>query len=167
MTLALRPVRRPAPPTLPADEESNQDGDSDGDDIGGAGGGGTGTNEGEEGTGGSGEGEGQGGTGGRGGGQSKVRAVPITGVRILAIPGKENCYQLSFRSGSSVLARLELEEAGDSTTIKRDDIRPVSDDFSLDQVSLSEGQRTTVDITADSPLGERAWRLRAVHDDRK
>ena len=162
VTLTLRPVRRPTPPMLPADEESNEGGDSDGDDIGAAGGGGTGTNEGEGGTGGSGEGEGQGGTGGRGGRQPKARGVPITSVRILSIPGTENCYQLSFRPDNSGLARLELQEAGDSTTIKRDDIRAVADNLSLDQVSLSEGRRTTVDITADSPIGERAWRLRAV-----
>ena len=165
VTLTLRPVRRPTPPTLPSSEDSNGDGDSDGEDAGGAGGGGTGTNEGGGGTGGPGEGEGQGGTGGRGGRQPRVRGVPISGVRILSIPGQENCYQLSFRSGDSGVARLELEEAGDSTTIQRDDIRAVADNVSLDRVSLSEGQRTTVDITADTPISERAWRLRAVAND--
>ncbi len=95
VTLTLKPVRRPTPPTLPSIEESDEDGDSDGDDTGSAGGGGTGTNEGGGGTGGPGEGEGQGGTGGRGGRQPRVRGVPISGVRILAIPGQENCYQLS------------------------------------------------------------------------
>ena len=112
-----------------------------------------------------GEGEGQGGTGSRGGRQPRVRGVPISGVRILSIPGQENCYQLSFRSGDSGVVRLELDEAGDSTTIQRDDIRAVADNVSLDRVSLSEGQRTTVDITADTPIGKRAWRLRAVAND--
>ena len=162
VTLTLRPVRRPTPPTLPSSEELNEDGDSEGDDIGGAGGGGTGTNEGERGTGGTGEGEGEGGTGGRGGRQPRVRGIPISGVRILSIPGQENCYRLSFRSDGSGVARLELEEAGDSTTIQRRDIRTVADDASLDEVLLSEGQRITVDITGDIPIGERAWRLRAV-----
>ena len=165
VTLTLKPVRRPSPPTLPSSEESNGDGDSDGEDTGGAGGGGTGTNEGGGGTGGPGEGEGQGGTGGRGGRQPRVRGVPISSVRILSIPGQENCYQLSFRSGGSGVSRLELEEAGDSTTIQRDDIRAADDGVSLERVSLSEGQRTTVDITADTPIGERAWRLRAVAND--
>ena len=165
VTLTLKPIRHPTPPTLPSNEESNEDGDSDGDDTGGAGGGGTGTNEGGGGTGGPGEGEGQGGTGGRGGRQPRVRGVPISGVRILSIPGQENCYQLSFRSGDSGVVRLELDEAGDSTTIQRDDIRAVADNVSLDRVSLSEGQRTTVDITADTPIGKRAWRLRAVAND--
>ena len=165
VSLALKPVRRLTPPTLPSVEESVEDGDSDGEDTGGAGGGATGTNEGGGGTGGPGEGEGEGGTGGRGGRQPRVRGVPISGVRILSIPDQENCYRLSFRSDGSAVARLELEEAGDSTTIQRDDIRAVADNVSLDRVSLSEGQRTTVDITADTPIGQRAWRLRAVAND--
>ena len=165
VTLTLRPVRRPTSPTLPSSEESNGDGDSDGEDTGGAGGGGTGTNEGGGGTGGPGEGEGEGGTGGRGGRQPRVRGIPISRVRILSIPDQENCYQLSFRSGGSGVVRLELEEAGDSTTIRRDDIRAVTEHLSLERVSLSEGQRTTLDITADAPIGERAWRLRAMAND--
>ena len=167
VALALKPIRRPTPPTLPSSEDSNEDGDSDGDDAGGAGGGGTGTNEGEGGSGGSGEGEGEGGTGGRGGRRPRVRGIPISGVRILSIPDHENCYRLSFRSDDTGVARLELEEAGDSTTIQRDDIRAVADNVSLDRVSLAEGQRTTVDITADTPIGDRAWRLRAVLNDGK
>ena len=94
VTLTLKPVRRPTPPTLPSSEDSNEDGDGDGEDTGGAGGGGTGTNEDGGGTGGPGEGEGQGGTGGRGGRQPRVKGVPISGVRILSIPGQDNCYQL-------------------------------------------------------------------------
>ena len=86
----------------------------------------------------------------------------MSGVRILSIQHQENTYQLSFRAGGSGLARLELEEAGDSTTIQRGDIRAIDDGTSLDGVSVSEGQRTTVNITADAPIGERAWRLRAV-----
>ena len=133
--------------------------------MGGASGGGTGTNEGGGGTGGPSEGEGQGGTGGRGGRKPRVRGVPISGVRLLSIPGQENCYRLSFRSDGSGVARLELEEAGDSTTIQRGDIRAVADNVSLDHVPLSVGEKTTVDITADGPIGERAWRLRAVTHD--
>ena len=162
VTLALKPVRHPTPPSLPPDQESSEDGDSDGRDTGGAGGGGTGENEGGGGSGGSGEGEGQGGTGSRGGRQPKLKGVPISGVRILSVPGQENCYQLSFRADGSGVARLELQEAGDSTTIQRDDIRAVHRSDSLDRVLLSEGERATVDITADTPIGERAWRLRAV-----
>ena len=163
VTLALKPVRRPTPPSLPQDQESNEDGDSDGRDTGGAGGGGSGENEGGGGSGGSGEGEGQGGTGSRGGRQPKLKGIPISGVRILAIQGQQNCYQLSFRADSSGVARLQLEEAGDSTTIPRDDVRVVHGSDSLDRVSLSKGERATVNITADTPIGERAWRLRAVN----
>ena len=162
VTLALKPIRRPAPPTLPIDEDSNEYGDGDGSDTGGAGGGGTDANQGSEGTGGVGEGEGQGGTGGRGGRRPRESGIPISGVRILSIAGQENCYQLSFRSGGEGVVRLELEEAGDSTTIRRGDIRAVAEGVSLDRVSLHEGRRATVDITADAPIGQRAWRLRAV-----
>ena len=161
VTLTLKPVRRPAP-SLPQDEEHpNGDGDGDGEDVGGAGGAGTGTNGGEGGTGGPGEGEGQGGTGGRGGGRRK-RGVPISGVRILSIEDSENCYRLSFRAEGGGVARLELEEAGDSTTIGRDDVRAVSDTVSLDSIPLVKGERMELDITADAPIGDRAWRLSAV-----
>ena len=162
VTLRLKPVRHLTPPSLLAELESKEDGDSDGNDTGGVGGGGIGENEGRGGTGGPGEGEGQGGTGGRGGRPPRVTGIPVSGVRILSIQHQENTYQLSFRTGGSGLARLELEEAGDSTTIQRGDIRAIDDGTSLDGVSVSEGQRTTVNITADAPIGERAWRLRAV-----
>ena len=162
VTLTLKPVRRPAPPGLPRSQELEDDGDGAGDDTGSAGGRGTGVNEGEGGTGGSGEGEGQGGTGGRGGTQPKPRGIPISAVRILPVQGKDNCYRLSFRAGESGLAQLELEEAGDSTTIQRGDIRATDDDVSLERVLLSKNQRTSVEITADAPIGERAWRLRAA-----
>ena len=165
VTLSLKPVRRLTPPSLPSDEESKGDGDSPGDDAGSGGGGGTGTNEGEEGTGGQGEGEGQGGTGSRGGHLPKAKLVPVSSVRILSIPDRPNCYQLSFRSEASGTARLELEEAGDSTTIQRGDIRTVTDGASLEGILLSEGERTTIEITADIPIGQRAWRLRAVATD--
>ena len=149
-------------PLLPIDEDSNEYGDGDGSDTGGAGGGGTDANQGSEGTGGVGEGEGQGGTGGRGGRRPRESGISDIWRLYLSIAGQENCYQLSFRSGGEGVVRLELEEAGDSTTIRRGDIRAVAEGVSLDRVSLHEGRRATVDITADAPIGQRAWRLRAV-----
>ena len=44
----------------------------------------------------------------------------------------------------------------------RTDVRAVDDTISLDQVHLKKGLRTTVDITADGPIGGRAWRVTAV-----
>ena len=93
---------------------------------------------------------------------------PGAGTVVLIRPA-QTFYEriiLSFRSDSSGVVRLELEEAGDSTTIQRDDIRRIGADASLEGITLSQGTRTTVDITADAPIGQRAWRLRAVvHED--
>ena len=79
ITLALKPIRRVAQPTLQSEEPDGSDGDQDGDDTGSAGGGGTGTNGGDGGGGGRGEGDGTGGTGGRGGGGAKTKSIHILG----------------------------------------------------------------------------------------
>ena len=161
VTLALKPVRRPTPPVLPqeGDEESEEgDGDDTGEAGGGGGGGGGGGSEGP------GEGDGQGGTGVRGGAGGKPRRIPIVGVRLLPIEGNENCYRLSFRADSNEIVRLELEEAGDSSATKRDDVRTIADDLSLERVQLTKEQRIKVEITSDTPIGGRAWRLSAVAD---
>ena len=156
MKLQLKPIRRRTPPSLPIDDGPHEEGDGDGEDTGPEGGGGEGENGG-----GTGEGEGQGGTGIRGGGQVRVKEVGISRVRILSIDG-ENCYRISFRADSDGVARLELGEAGDSSTIPRGDIRVVADDSSLDHVRLIKGERKHLDVTADAPIGDRAWRIRAV-----
>ena len=158
---ALKPVRRPAPRSLPLDDEGAEEGDGDGVDVGGSGGGGAHPNGGHDGTGGSGEGDGQGGSGTRGGG-SRVKGIPLSGVRILSIEGRENCYRLSFRAEADGVVRLVLDEAGDSSAVRRDDVRAAEDTVSLDSVRLAKGERTEVEITADSPIGDRAWRLAAL-----
>ena len=164
VTLTLRPVRRPTLAGLPPDEEASEEGDdSDGIDIGESGGAGTDTNGGKDGSGGSGEGDGEGGIGSRGG-VSKLKGVPLSGVRILSIEGRENCYRLSFRADAEGAVRLALEEAGDSSTVRRDDVRAVEHGVSLDRVYLAKGRRTEVEITGDAPIGGRAWRLTAVPD---
>ena len=160
--LTLKPVRRSTRLVLPKeDKETNEHGYGDGDDTGEVGGGASGSNGGNGGTGGPGEGEGKGGTGNHGG-DSKTKSIPISGVRILSIEGRENYYRLSFRAEGEGVARLELEEAGDSSTLRRDDVRVVTDGVSLDRVRLTKGNRTEVDFTADAPIGDRAWRLSAV-----
>ena len=162
VTVALKPVRRPTPKVLPyEDEEATEDGDGDGDETGEFGGSGTVANGGGGGSGGSGDGEGEGGTGGRGGG-NKRRSIPISGVRILSIARRENCYRLSFRAEAEGLVRLELEEAGDSSVVRRSDVRASTDGISLERVMLTKGKRTVVDVTADAPIGGRAWRLSAT-----
>ena len=161
VTLSLKPVRRPAPPIAPVDDRSDLDGKSEGDDAGAEGGAGTDSGSDEGGNGGEGEGDGQGGTGTRGGG-SRQRGIPISGVRILPIVDRENCYQLSFMAAADGIVRLAFEEAGDSSTVPRDDIRAVAEDASLDRVRVAKGQRTVVEITSDGSIEGRAWRLSAV-----
>ena len=161
VTLTLKPVRRPAPPIAPVDDRSDGDGDGDGDNAGAEGGAGTDSGSDEGGNGGEGEGDGQGGTGTRGGG-SRQRGIPISGVRILPIVDRENCYQLSFMADADGIVRLAFEEAGDSSTVPRDDIRAVAEDAPLDRVRVAKGQRTVVEITSDGSIKGRAWRLSAV-----
>ena len=164
VTLSLKPVRRPAPPIAPVDYRFDSDGNSEGDDAGAEGG--TGTDSGSDGggNGGKGEGDGQGGTGTRGGG-SRQRGIAVSAVRILSIVGRENFYQLSFMADADGIARLAFEEAGDSSTVPRGDIRAVAEDASLDRVRVARGQRTVVEITSDSSIEGRAWRLSAVEAD--
>ena len=161
--LTLKPVRRSMPPVLPAEEEGSEDGDADGDDTGSLGGAGTENNgSGGETPDGPGEGEGYGGTGSRGGGQTRPKRIPISNVRILSIEGRQNSYQLSFRADGNGVAKLDLEETGDSSAIRREDVRVVSDNLTLDRLPLVSGERMQVEITADAPIGGRAWRLSAA-----
>ena len=161
VTLTLKPVRRPTPSQLPPEDPSGLDSDGDGDDTGNSGGAGTGANGGEGGDGGGGEGDGRGGTGTSGGG-SKRREIPVSGVRILPIVGRENCFRLSFMADADGIARLALEEAGDSSVVPRDDVRAVAEGTPLDRVPVAKGRRIVVEITADGPIDGRAWRLSAV-----
>ena len=160
--VTLRPVRRAKAPDLPQENELIDERDGDGEDTGDSGGAGTDTNGGDDGTGGPGDGEGEGGTGTRGGSNTRGRRIPISNVRILAIQGRENCYRVSFRADGNGVARLDLEEAGDSSTIPRNDVRPISENVSLKRFPLVSGERTQFEITADAPIGGRAWRLAAT-----
>lgn len=162
LTVALKPIRRPRPASMPSEKgEPMEKGGGDGNDTGEAGGGPTGDGGGTGGTGGSGEGDGTGGTGTRGDGNHS-KSIPISSVRILPVNEDQNRYKLSFHSESVGTVRLALEEAGDSTAIRRDDVRAVSDDDSLNCVQLIKGGRTIVEVTADAPIGGRSWRLSAV-----
>lgn len=164
VTVTLKPIRRSVPPSLPEDDSGEEAEGDAGLDIGNDGGGGIrGSPEGGGGNGG--EGEGEGGTGGRGG-VAPHKAIPVSGVRLLPLTDRPNCYRLSFRAAGTGVARLELHEAGDSTTIFRRDIRTVPSEGdageSLEAVTLAQDGRTELTITADEPIGGRAWRLSAV-----
>lgn len=161
VTLTLKPVRRPRPSQLPTYDLPGKDSEGDGDDTGNEGGGGTDTNEGEGGEGGEGEGEGRGGTGTRGGDHGRL-GIPVSRVRILPIKGRKNCFRLSFMPDADGVASLVLAEAGDSIVVPRNDVRVLGQGTSLDRVPLVKGQRTVLEITADGPILDRAWRLSAV-----
>ena len=161
VTLKLRPARRLASRHLPPDGPVGEDSEGEGEDTGALGGAGTVTNGGGGGSGGSGEGLGQGGTGIRGGG-AKLRGIPVSRVRILRIEGKDNCFRLSFLADGDGVVRLSLDEAGDYSAVSRNDVRGASENTSLDRVLVKKGRRTELDITADEPIGGRAWRLTAA-----
>ncbi len=164
LTLTLKPLRRPSPPIAPVNDDAEDSGDGDGDDTGNEGGAGIGQGTGDNGDGGQGDGDGKGGTGTAGGGRTR-RRIPVTGVRILPTVGKANSYQLSLVSGADGIVRLVFEEAGDSSTVLRHDIRAVADNVSLDRLRVTKGQRTTIEITSDGLIGGRAWRVSAVETD--
>ena len=160
----LKPRVRAVKP-LP-DEGGESDG-ADGEEGGEDGGGGEGANEGGGGDGiGGDEGGGAGGSGERGGG-SGVETVPISDVRLVRVPGDANRYRVSFVAASGGRVRLELSEAGDSTTIGRADLAafgPAGEALELRSMELAEGERTTIEITGTEPIGGRAWRVRAVRE---
>ena len=160
VAVSLKPVRRLAAPRLPEDIGSEFEGDGDAE-PGDEGGGGTGRDGGEGGNRGKGEGDGRGGTGTRGGSSSR-HAIPVSAVRLLPVIGIENCYRLSFLPEEDGIARLSLDEAGDSSSLRRDDIRAESAAVSLERIPVKKGRRTTVDITGDEPIDGRAWRLSAA-----
>lgn len=161
LTLSLKPVRRPARTYPSLESELTVDQSGDGEDVGEVGGEGAGSGGSNLGTFGPREGEGMGGTGGRGGGNGRP-SVLVYGVRILPVSERENRYELSFRADAEGPVQLVLEEAGDSTAMHRKDVRAIGDGLSLERVVVKKGERTTIEITADAPIGDRAWRLSAT-----
>jgi len=159
--VTLRPIRRPVP-SLSQEDETDEEGETDGDDAGFEGGSGVGSSGGENGNGGPGEGGGSGGTGGKGGGHKVAKPLSVSNVRLLAVQNKENHYKLRFRARDRGIVNLRLEEAGDSSSIPRDDIRAVSGEESLDGVRLVDNQDYEIEVTATMPINGRAWRLSAI-----
>ena len=143
VTVSLRPIRRSAPPALlPSDSVDVHDGY--GLDTGNTGGGGVEDEGGGGGRTGPGEGEGHGGSGTRGGGRGRT-LFPVSRIRILPIMESDNCYRLVFYPERSGTIRLQLEEAGDSSSIQRDDIRVSSGADSLNELSVVEGVRSELE----------------------
>ena len=156
ITVKLKPIRKSGLAKSTNDED---DSDSVGHDIGTSGGGsdGTGTAGGAGGSTGFEEGEGRGGTGGKSGGLGK-KAVPISAVRLIPLNDTGNHYRLSFNGHSENMCQIAIEEAGDSSFSRIDEIEAVGG-LPLDKVPLEEGGRVTIDIVSNTPLHDRAIRV--------
>ena len=158
ITMSLKPIRKSAP-ALPKGDEDDADGT--GSDRGSSGGGGAGTNGGGGGSGGAGEGDGEGGQGSRSGGAVRKR-LPVSAVRVLPVEG-ENRYCLSFRPHRSGRCRLEVEEAGDSSTDTLEDVRTADGEpLANVSVALMAGERASLEILSPSPIHDRAIRVVAI-----
>ena len=145
----LKPRRRPPAP-MPPDPGEYEDEDPDGDpEV-------TPTGNG-------------GGQGGDGDGEptqpsQKRKRLSIDDVRIVPVGGGANRYRVSFRAKESGVADIVLAEAGDSTLVSRNDVKGWYNGapFPLTGVELGPSTRVEFEITAGSPLGERAWVISAV-----
>ena len=91
------------------------------------------------------------------------KPLPISGVRVLPVPGTANHYKVSFLPGRTGTASIQLEEAGDSTTAPLEDVR-AADGGSLQGKALVAGERTSIEVVADNPIRERAVRLMAIEE---
>lgn len=156
ITVKLKPIRKSGLAKSTNDED---DSDSVGYDIGTSGGGsdGTGTAGGVGGSTGLEEGEGRGGTGGKSGGLGK-KAVLISAVRLIPLNDTGNHYRLSFKGHSENMCQIAIEEAGDSSFSRIDEIEAVGG-LPLDKVPIEEGGRVTIDIVSNTPLHNRAIRV--------
>lgn len=94
----------------------------------------------------------------------KRKRLLIDDVRLVPVQGGANRFRVSFRARESGVADIVLAEAGDSTLVSRDDVRASQDGvtFPLTGVELRPADRVEFEITAGSPLGERAWVVSAV-----
>ncbi len=149
------------------DDDSNADG-GDGTDVGNFGGAGVDEGGGGGGGGGGGDGDGTGGTGTRGGGKGAT-PVEVRAVRVLPIDGYENRCRVSFTPSVSGLIQLQIEEAGDSTALKRPDLKVFVEGVEqrLSSFAVTADSRVTLEIHGDEPLRDRAWRVVAMKESSK
>ena len=97
--------------------------------------------------------------------QGKREQLPVSDARMTQMPGHANRYKVSFTPRADGRASIDLMEAGDSQLVARDDLRIVGQDGSLiptTTMELTAGQRVEFEITAEQPIGERAWLVRAA-----
>ena len=149
------------------DDDPNADG-SDGTDVGDSGGASQGDGGGGENGGGAGDGDAEGGTGPRGGGRGTT-PIEIRAVRVLPVDDHENRCRVSFTPSITGSVQLQIEEAGDSTALKRPDLKVFVNgvERQLDSFEVTAEERVTLEIEGDEPLRDRAWRVVALKEPRK
>lgn len=149
------------------DDDPNADG-SDGTDVGDTGGASQGDGGGGENGGGAGDGDAEGGTGPRGGGRGTT-PIEIRAVRVLPVDDYANRCRVSFTPSITGSVQLQIEEAGDSTALKRPDLKVFVNgvERQLDSFEVTAEERVTLEIEGDEPLRDRAWRVVALKEPRK
>lgn len=153
-------------PLLQLDSEDDDDAEGgDGADVGGTGGSSEGGGRGGEGGSGAGDGDTAGGTGSRGGGRGAT-PVEVRDVRVLPVEGHEDRCRVSFTPLASGTVRLLIEEAGDSTALKRPDLQVFAGGVAqqLSNVVVTANTRVSLEIRGDGPLRDRAWRVIALKE---
>lgn len=158
---------RAQPLQLEGEDDDDAEG-GDGADVGGAGGSSEGGGRGGEGGGGAGDGDTAGGTGSRGGGRGAT-PVEVRDVRVLPVEGYEDRCRISFTPSASGTVRLLIEEAGDSTALKRPDLQVFAGGVEqrLSNVVVTANTRVSLEIRGDEPLRDRAWRVIALKESTK
>lgn len=87
------------------------------------------------------------------------RILPISAVRVIPIPGNDNHYHLNFTPHRTGIARIEIKEAGDSSTNPAEDVRVAEG-----SMPLTAGKRIAVKIATDKPIRDRALHIEAVEE---
>lgn len=165
----VKRIKAPVRPLQLDDEDDDDDGDGgDGADTGNTGGASEGGGRGGTNGGGAGDGGAEGGTGPRGGGRGAT-PIEVRDVRVLPVDGDENRCRVSFTPSVGGSVRLHIEEAGDSTALKRPDLMVYVGGVEQDLTNLlvTADERVTLEIRGDEPLRDRAWRVIALKEPAK
>lgn len=164
----VKQIKARAQPLQLDDEDDDDAEGGDGTDVGGAGGSSEGDGHGGKDGGGAGDGDVDGGTGSRGGGRGAT-PVEVRDVRVLPVEGYEDRCRVSFTPSASGLVRLHIEEAGDSTALKRPDLKVFVSNVEqqISNFPVIADERVTLEIRGIEPLRDRAWRVVALKESTK
>ena len=169
-TVRVKPIKaRVQPLQLDDDDDDDPNADGgDGTDVGDSGGASQGDGDGREGGGGAGDGDADGGTGSRGGGRGAT-PIEIRAVRVLPVDGYDNRCRVSFTPSITGSVQLHIEEAGDSTALKRPDLKAFVNGIEqqLNSFGVTAEERVTLEIHGKESLRDRALRVVALKEPRK